>query len=101
VSEDATLDAFAEPESESTDETTPSDDVGTPSDDVGTPSDGAGAAESADAPDDGIPVTSSWTATASCPDCGESVTRLWQDGDASVCTACKTWRASSESPCDR
>lgn len=84
VSEDATLDAFAESESESTDESTSSDD----------------ADQSADAPDQ-LPVTSSWAETASCPDCGDEVTRLWQDGDASVCAACKTWRASSESPCDR
>lgn len=82
VSEDATLDAFAESESEATSSANEDTD------------------ESVDSPDR-IPVTSSWAATASCPDCGEEVTRLWQDGDASVCAACKTWRASSESPCDR
>jgi hypothetical protein len=84
VSEDATLDAFAESESESTAEATSSDDA----------DESTGAAE-------GIPVTSSWAETASCPDCGDEVTRLWQDEEVSVCAACKTWRAPSESACDR
>lgn len=73
VSEDVTLDAFAEPES--TTESTGSV--------------------------DSVAVTSSWAATSTCPDCGADVPRLWQDGDVRVCTACKTWHTTGEGACDR
>lgn len=94
VSEDATLDAFAE--SEPAEESAESDGAST-ADEVA-PVDGEG--ESPDTVDP-VVVTSTWTDTATCSDCGEQVPRLWRDADASVCAACKTWRASGEGPCDR
>lgn len=94
VSEDATLDAFAEPET--TDESTGSDDS-SPSTEASAGGDGD---ESPDAVDP-VAVTSSWAAAATCPDCGEEVPRLWRNGDASVCASCKSWHTTGEEACDR
>lgn len=126
VSEDATLDAFVEPESADDQASSDADDSSSVEADAGGAEavTDADAAESvpggvrsdpaddgeADAPaDDGesaeavetLSVTSTWSDAAACADCGETVPRLWQDGGVRVCAGCKSWRTTGEEPCDR
>lgn len=113
VSEDATLDAFVDAEA--------ADDQASGSDEQSRADAGSGQAESTDehgvAPEDdaepsvddgdqstdgaAVAVTSTWTDATACAACGESVPRLWQDGDERVCAGCKSWRSTGEEPCDR
>ncbi|WP_432419296.1 DUF7573 domain-containing protein [Halobacterium wangiae] len=44
---------------------------------------------------DPVTVTSSWSGDGHCSACGESATRLWQNGDERVCAACKPWTSGS------
>ncbi|MFB6072862.1 MAG: hypothetical protein ABEJ88_07825 [Halobacterium sp.] len=74
MSEDATLDAFAD-----------ASDAPAESDDDATPA----------------PVTSSYREDGTCSSCGESASRLWQTGEASVCVGCAAWTATGEGACDQ
>ena len=61
--------------------------------------DPAPAEEEADVPDgedgtatDGPAVTAAWSAEGTtCGGCGETVGRVWTDGDRRVCRTCKDW----------
>lgn len=70
-----------EPTPAGSDDATPADEP-TLADEAG-PDDDARAVE---------PVTASYAPdTGSCAGCGESAVRLWREGDAFVCAACKDW----------
>lgn len=129
VSEDATLDAFVDPESADGQPPSDGDADDSSSAEADTGPDGsvtnADAAESmtgVEQPDavdsdtesdatssdtestecvESVAVTSTWSDAAACADCGETVPRLWQDGGVRVCAGCKSWRTTGEEPCDR
>jgi hypothetical protein len=91
VTEDATLDAFADDEESAA--------AGDGSEvDVGGDVDSGGDAESGN--DGPVPPTptSSWRPGGDCAACGEHVSRRWWDGDEHVCGDCVSWDASGGDP---
>lgn len=103
VSEDTTLDAFAD------DADTRDADTATGSSDVDPDAtDTAGGEPGIDADDedgavsaDPVPVTSAWRANATCSACGEPAARRWRDDDERVCVECASWTTTGRGACDQ
>lgn len=115
VSEDVTLDAFAdEPAASDTESTTsdgdPDSEPTTATDDQSsTATDGDSvttdaasvASDGEDATGGTATVTSSWRANATCSACGEPTARRWWNGDERVCAECTSWTTTGRGACDQ